>query len=63
MGKDDGSADLLIVRHHPPSNIMDQALYTVPKDQMPIMGQGDFRHQMYNGPGNFSVPAWRFVSS
>ncbi|KAK3501132.1 hypothetical protein B0T13DRAFT_511158 [Neurospora crassa] len=54
----DGSAALLIVRRIN-DRVADTAVYKVTPDCIPMMGDDIFRHQVYEGPKNFSVPAYR----
>ena len=58
----DGSAALLIVRRIN-DKAADTAVYKVTPDCMPMMGNDIFRHQVYEGPENFSVPAYRSSES
>ncbi|KAK3396301.1 hypothetical protein B0T20DRAFT_267701 [Sordaria brevicollis] len=58
----DGSAALLIVRRIN-DKAADTAVYKVTADCIPMMGDDIFRHQVYEGPENFSVPAYRSSQS
>ena len=58
----DGSGALLIVRRIN-DKVTDTAVYKVTPDCMPMMGDDIFRHQVYEGPENFSVPAYRSSES
>lgn len=58
----DGSAALLIVRRIN-DKAADTAVYKVTPDCIPMMGDDIFRHQVYEGPENFSVPAYRSSES
>lgn len=58
----DGSAALLIVRRIN-DKAADTAVYKVTADCIPMMGEDIFRHQVYEGPENFSVPAYRSSQS
>ncbi|KAK3955951.1 hypothetical protein QBC32DRAFT_321188 [Pseudoneurospora amorphoporcata] len=58
----DGSGALLIVRRIN-DKVTDTAVYKVTPDCIPMMGDDIFRHQVYEGPENFSVPAYRSSES
>jgi len=40
--------------------VTEEANYTVPAEDTPSVGEGMFRHMVYEGPENFSVPAFRY---
>ncbi|KAK0734373.1 hypothetical protein B0T26DRAFT_630956 [Lasiosphaeria miniovina] len=57
--KRDGSSALVVARQISDS-VLDEAVYIVPRNDTPVLGQGKFRHQVYAGPENFTVKALRF---
>jgi hypothetical protein len=50
----------LILRYYADNDVVKvRALYTVPPEDIPMLGSGMFQHQVYTGPENFSIPAYR----
>ncbi|KAM7217391.1 hypothetical protein V8F06_007238 [Rhypophila decipiens] len=61
----DTPAKLIIIRQLPGKNgenITDEGVYVVPGSDIPVLGTGMFRHQVYTGPANFTVDAFRFLT-
>lgn len=57
----DGSSNLLVTRTvGADGRVVDEADYLVPSNHTPSIGEGRFRHMVYEGPENFSIPAFRF---
>ncbi|KAK0624724.1 hypothetical protein B0T17DRAFT_507774 [Bombardia bombarda] len=54
----DGCAILSIVRQVDDGSI-DEGVYVVPRNDIPLKGDGEFQHQVYTGPENFTVSAFR----
>ncbi|KAK3329789.1 hypothetical protein B0H66DRAFT_597354 [Apodospora peruviana] len=54
-----GGSELLIV-NHVENGVTDEAVYFVPQNDTPILGQNEFQHQVYTGPKDFTVEAYRF---
>ncbi|KAK4216987.1 hypothetical protein QBC37DRAFT_278240 [Rhypophila decipiens] len=62
----DTPAKLIIIRQlaggKNGENITDEGVYVVPGSDIPVLGTGMFRHQVYTGPRNFTVDAFRFLT-
>lgn len=65
--KRDGGADMLVKRvvdsDGDGDNVTEEAIHVVPKSQIGKIGEGKFARAMYEGPENFSIPAFRFKNS
>ncbi|KAK1749318.1 hypothetical protein QBC47DRAFT_396008 [Echria macrotheca] len=58
-GGESSVASLLIVRTLD-DGVIDQAQYLVPSNHTENVGEGRFRHEVYGGPEDFSIPAFRY---
>lgn len=60
-----GGAELRIVRHLHAGNgttVWDEAIHYIDGKETPWVGEGLLAHQVYAGPEEFWVRAWRFES-
>ncbi|KAK5658857.1 hypothetical protein OQA88_1671 [Cercophora sp. LCS_1] len=60
---DTGAHDLVIRREVDSDRVIEEAQYVVPADETPFLGVGRFKRQVYDGPQNFSIPAFRYESN
>jgi hypothetical protein len=56
----DGSVASLLITRTIDNNVVDQAEYFVPSNHTQNVGEGRFQHEVYEGPEDFSVPAFRY---
>ncbi|KAK0656726.1 hypothetical protein B0T16DRAFT_452262 [Cercophora newfieldiana] len=64
---EDGSADLF-VRHEVEGDgdsdgVTEEAIHAVKKNETVVVGSGQLAHRVYQGPEEFSIPAFRFHAS